>query len=75
MAEALTISRSAPEGNAFNILGQVRKILIEADMVEEAEEYFFKATWPSPALGAREIGSAASATKARLFPRAPISPR
>jgi len=44
MPEALTISRSAPEGNAFNILGQVRKILIEADMVEEAEEYFFKAT-------------------------------
>ena len=42
--EDLTISRSAPESNAFNILGQVRKILIEAGMVEESEEYFFKAT-------------------------------
>jgi len=42
--EELTISRSAPEGNAFNILGQVRKILIEAGMTEEAEAYFFKAT-------------------------------
>jgi len=37
--EELTISRSAPEGIAFNVLGQVRKILIEAGMVEEAEAY------------------------------------
>ena len=44
MEETLTISKSAPEGNAFYILGQVRKLLIEAGMVEESETYFFKAT-------------------------------
>ena len=42
--ESLTISRSAPEGNAFNILGQVRKLLIEAGKVEESETYFIEAT-------------------------------